>query len=161
MVFKYTAKYLNTAPLQESCTKAKVFGLVSLIYRDLIKIKTEKDGFYDITKEIAAVVEKSKIKDGLCNVFVKGTTASLLLNENDRMLIEDFRKLFQRMAPGDHLYQHPDNAQSHLRASMLNIDLTIPVADRKLTLGTWQSLLLFEFDIQPREREIIVTVQGA
>lgn len=131
-----------------------------MLYRDIIKIKTKTDGFYDITKDVASIVSKSGVKDGLCNIFVEGTTAALLLNENDRMLIEDFRKVLEGLIPTDHLYQHPDNAQSHLRASMLHQDLTIPVSNGKLTMGTWQSILLFEFDVRPREREIIVTVQG-
>ena len=132
-----------------------------MIYRDIIKVKTEKNGFYDLTKNIAAVIEKSKIKDGLCNVFLKGTTAGLLLNENDRMLIEDFRKTLERLVSDEHIYQHPDNAPSHLRAALLGADLTIPISQSKLTIGTWQSILLFELDINSREREIIVTVQGA
>ena len=132
-----------------------------MIYRDIIKIKTNPNSFYDITKDVGNIVESSGLKDGLCNVFIKGTTASLLLNENDRMLIEDFRKFFERLVSDEHFYQHPDNAQSHLRASMLHIDITIPVSNGKTIMGDWQNLLLFEFDVRPREREIIVTIQGA
>lgn len=132
-----------------------------MIYRDVIKLKTEADGFYDLTKQVSDNVSKSKIKEGLCNVFVKGTTAALLLNENDRMLIEDIKKTMKALIPDEHLYQHPENATAHLRATLLNNGLTIPVADSKLLLGMWQSIMLFEFDTQDREREIIVTVQGA
>ena len=132
-----------------------------MIYRDIIKIETEKDGFYDITKHLAAAIEKSRVKEGLCNVFLKGTTAALVLNENDRMLIEDFRKTLGRLVSDEHIYQHPDNAPSHLRAALLGAQMTIPISESKLTIGTWQSVLLFELDIQPRERDIIVTVQGA
>ena len=131
-----------------------------MIYRDIIKIKTKTNDFYDITKDIDEIISGSNVKDGLCNVFVKGTTASLLINENDRMLIEDFRKLLETLIPENHLYQHADNAQSHLRASMLSQSLTIPLSEGKMAMGEWQNILLFEFDTKPREREIIVTIQG-
>ena len=131
-----------------------------MIYRDILKIKTKTGGFDDITKQTEKIVDKSNVKDGLCNIFLRGTTASLLLNENDRMLIEDFRKTLNTLIPEDHLYQHPENAQSHLRAALINSHLTIPIANSKLMLGKWQSIMLFEFDTQDREREIVVTVQG-
>ena len=136
------------------------YGVFGMIYRDVIKLSTETNKFYDITKQVAEMVAKSEVADGLCNIFVKATTASLLVNENDRMLIEDFRKLLEKMVPEEHMYQHPDNAQSHLRASMLHMDLTIPVSNAKMLLGSWQNILLWEFDVRPREREIIITVQG-
>ena len=132
-----------------------------MIYRDLIKIKTEKDGVYDVTKQVAAAIEKSKVKEGLCNVFLRCTTAGLVLNENDRMLIEDFRKTLGRLVSDEHIYQHPDNAPTHLRAALLGAQMTIPVSEGKLIIGNWQSIMLFELDIQSRDREIIVTVQGA
>lgn len=132
-----------------------------MIYRGIIRLSTKIGGFSDITKQVNEIVKKSSVKEGLCNIFVKGTTASLLMNENDRMLIEDFRKVMEALIPDEHLYQHPENAQSHLRAALLNHNLTIPVADSKLLLGEWQSIMLFEFDNRPRDREIIVTVQGA
>ncbi len=131
-----------------------------MIYRDLIKTNTKSGSFQDLTKKISEIVRKSGAKDGLCNVFLKGTTASLVINENDRMLIEDFRKTLETLIPAEHLYQHPDNAYSHLRAALLNHNLTIPISDGSLLLGTWQSIMLFEFDTTDREREIVVTVQG-
>ena len=131
-----------------------------MIYRDVIKLSTETNSFYDITRQIAEMVAKSEVADGLCNIFIKGTTASLMINENNRMLVEDFKKLLEKMIPDKHMYQHPDNAQSHLRASMLHMDLTIPVSNAKMILGSWQNILLWEFDVRPHDREIIITVQG-
>ena len=131
-----------------------------MLYRDVIYLHTKTDDFYDVTERVAKVIGESKIRDGLCNIFVKGTTAAVLLNENDRMLIEDFRKLLAALAPSDHLYQHPENARSHLRAAMVGNNLTVPVADGKPLMGTWQNIILFEFDLVNREREIIVTVYG-
>ena len=137
-----------------------IYGVVVMIYRDVIKLSTKTNDFYDITKHVAEMVAKSEVADGLCNIFIKGTTASLMVNENDRMLVEDFKKLLEKIIPDEHMYQHPDNAQSHLRALMLHMDLTIPVSNAKMILGTWQNILLCEFDIRPREREIVITVQG-
>ena len=131
-----------------------------MLYRDILKLPVKKDGFADITRQISDIVGKSKAKDGLCNIFLTGTTASLMLNENDRMLIEDFRKTAASLIPDDHIYQHPENAPSHLRAALLNQNLTVPVSNGKLLLGQWQSIILFEFDTRDREREIVVTVQG-
>ena len=131
-----------------------------MIYRDIIWLHTKTDSFYEINEKVSKVLRESGIRDGLCNVFVKGTTAGLLINENDRMLIEDFRKLLEMIAPRNHLYQHPENAQSHLRAAMLGNNITIPVAEGGLMIGTWQNIMLFEFDVVDREREVVVTVYG-
>jgi secondary thiamine-phosphate synthase enzyme len=131
-----------------------------VIYRDIIWLHTKTDDFYEISEKVGKIIRESGVRDGLCNVFVKGTTAGLLINENDRMLIEDFRKLLELMAPDKHLYQHPENAQSHLRAAMIGNNITIPIAESALMIGTWQNIILFEFDVVDREREVVVTVYG-
>lgn len=131
-----------------------------MLYRDIIKIETKVRSFYNITDKIAEVIQQSGIKDGLCNVFIKGTTAAMLINENDRMLIEDFRKMLELVAPDDKLYQHPENAQSHLKSALLHNTLTIPIASGELFLGEWQNVILFEFDVAPRERDVVITIYG-
>ena len=131
-----------------------------MLYRDIIKIETKVNSFYNITERVSKVIEESRLRDGLCNIFVKGTTAGLLINENDRMLIEDFHRLLTELAPEDRMYQHPENAHSHLRASMLTNSITVPIANAEMLMGTWQSILMFEFDVAPRERELIITVYG-
>lgn len=131
-----------------------------MLYRDVIEIQTEPQKFYDITQHVSAIVAKSKVKDGLCHVFIQHTTAALWLNENDRLLLEDIRRLLEAMAPEKKIYQHPDNAYSHLRASLLRAECTLPVANGSLALGTWQSLMLWEFDTDKRTRKIVVTVSG-
>lgn len=129
-----------------------------MLYRSIIKLETESKKFYDITEKINKIVKESSVRDGLCHVFVQSTTSALWMNENDRMLVEDVKRLLSSLAPEDRLYQHPENAQSHLRASMLRNEHTIPVADGRLALGTWQSVLLWNFDTRSRTRHIIVTV---
>jgi len=129
-----------------------------MIFRDVIEIKTETNKFYDITKEIKSIVEKQQIGDGICNLFLQATTAGFMVNENDRMLYEDMRNFFKNVAPENKFYTHPENAFSHIRASMLNQSLSIPVASGELVLGAWQRILLWEFDVKPRERKIVVTI---
>ncbi|MCX6816174.1 MAG: secondary thiamine-phosphate synthase enzyme YjbQ [Candidatus Aenigmarchaeota archaeon] len=129
-----------------------------MIYRDIIEIPTEGNKFYDITKEINSVIQQCDLKDGLCNIFLHGTTAGLMINENDKMLFEDMRHFFESSAPEGRMYNHPENAQSHIKASMINQSLSIPVADNRLVLGAWQSILLWEFDVVNRQRKIIVTL---
>ena len=131
-----------------------------MLYREIIAIETEKDSVYDITEKIKETIKKSGMNEGLCNIFLKGTTAGLILNENEQMLNQDFLRLFRNAADEKRLYNHPSNAFSHLRASMLDTEKTIPLSNGKLILGTWQNVLLWEFDVEQRKREIIVTVSG-
>jgi len=131
-------------------------------FRDIFEVKTNRGiSFIDITDKVNSVIEASKLQEGICNIFITATTAGFMLNENERMLFEDFIRLFEKLASEEKLYSHPSNAFSHIRANMLKQELTIPISRGKLILGTWQSIILWEFDIEPRRREIIVTVDGA
>ena len=130
-----------------------------MMHRHILEFSTKEGGFVDITEDIRKIVGNSRVREGLCSGFIPAITAGLLLNEKDRMLLEDFRKFFQ-LIDEKKLYHHPSNAFSHLRASMLRSDITMPVSDGKLVLGTWQSIILWEFDIEPRKRAVIVTVMG-
>ncbi|MEM7819263.1 MAG: secondary thiamine-phosphate synthase enzyme YjbQ [Candidatus Aenigmatarchaeota archaeon] len=129
-----------------------------MIYREIIEIETKSNKYIDITNKISDIVENCHIKYGLCHIFLEGTTAGFLLNENDPMLLADFKNVFKKIAPKKKLYQHPSNAFSHIRASMLRQDLTFPINDGKLILGTWQNILLWEFDIKKRKRKIVITI---
>ncbi len=115
--------------------------------------------FQDITEKILKVVEECRIVEGLCNIFLPATTAGLMVNENDRMLMEDFRRHFQAINDKK-LYSHPSNAFSHLRANMLSCEHTLPVSNGRLILGTWQRIILWEFDVEPRKRDVIITITG-
>ncbi|MBI2578710.1 MAG: YjbQ family protein [Candidatus Aenigmarchaeota archaeon] len=131
-----------------------------MIHRGVLEFSTKEGiSFIDITKEVLSVIAKSRIREGTCNVFLPATTAGLLLNEKDRMLLEDFKKMFM-LIDENKIYHHPSNAFSHLRASMLRSDVTFPIADGKAVLGTWQSIILWEFDVEPRKRSVVVTVTG-
>lgn len=129
-----------------------------MLYRDIFELETVSDGVYDITSSVKAVLKDSKIKEGTCNLFLTATTAGMMINENNRMLFEDFRKAFDAVAPEKKFYKHPENAFSNIRSSMLSQHLAIPVSNSDLVLGEWQSILLWEFDVGERKRKIVVTI---
>ena len=132
-----------------------------MLYREIIEIETKQGvSFVDITERVAKAVMNSGIREGLCNVFVTATTAGITINESERLLLEDFKRLFKTLVDEKKLYSHPENAFSHLRASLLSAEKTIPVANSKLILGKWQSILLWEFDVEERKRQVVVTVTG-
>jgi len=131
-----------------------------MLYRDVLEYTTKPGERRDITKDVQEIIEKYEIKDGLCNIFAKGTTAGLMLNEDDRMLMADMEKLLSQLAPDGKMYQHPENAQSHLRSAILGSTIDIPIADGKLMRGQWQNIILWEFDVRERKRIIVVTMLG-
>jgi len=131
-----------------------------VLFRDVLEVPTEKGiSYVDLTERIAKLVKECKIVEGMCNIFVPATTAALMVNENDRMLIEDFRRTFNAIDERK-LYSHTQNAFSHLRTNLLDTEKTIPVSSGKLLLGEWQSIMLWEFDTKPRQRNIVITVTG-
>lgn len=131
-----------------------------MLYRNVLRIKTGPEKFVNITDQIMEIVDKCLIKDGLCHLFLKATTASLLLQENDMMLMADMEKTLELLTPKNKMYQHPRNSYSHIRSALLKQEITIPVFNGRLELGQWQSILLLENDVRPREREIILTISG-
>lgn len=132
------------------------------------KIFLSSKGFcdiIDITKEVEKIVQKSKIKDGLVNAFVKGSTAGITTIEAEPNLIKDFQELIEKLVPQNKSYFHDSiwgerNGFAHLRASLLGQSLSIPVSDAKLDLGTWQQIVLCDFDNRPRRREVAVKIIG-
>jgi len=115
----------------------------------------------DITRQVAAAAQGS----GTATVFVPGSTAGVTTIENEPGLLEDLKEAFERMAPEGRRYHHSetagdDNGTSHVRAAMLGPSLTVPFVDGRLLLGTWQQIVLVDFDTRPRTREITVQVLG-
>lgn len=135
-----------------------------MTYSETIKVKVKSQGFSDITGKVEEILRRAEaeegIEDGICNVFIAGSTGSVLLNENEPMLLEDFRKSLEKISNSKDLYQHMENAYSHIRSALIGCSQSIPVKERKLVLGTWQSILIANFDTEEREREVIVTVVG-
>lgn len=123
------------------------------------KTKGELD-FIDITRDAQEVVRSSKVKDGLLTLFVPGATAAIVVNENEKNILHDFKQAIEHMVPESESYRHGENARSHIRAMALGPSESIPIADRDLDMGTWQSIFLVELDVRPRNREVLARVVG-
>jgi len=116
--------------------------------------------FIDITRDVRRIVQNSKVKNGIVTVFVPGATAAIVMNENEKNIIQDFRRAIARLAPASASYKHGDNARSHIRAMALGPSETVPVRNGTLEIGTWQSIFLVELDVRPRNRDVVVRVLG-
>lgn len=120
----------------------------------------------DITEEVTRIVGESGVRDGIVVVFAVGSTAGITTTEAEPgLLTHDLAAFYERIAPQDQYYKHEatwhdDNGHSHVRASLLGPSLTVPVVDGRLTLGTWQQIVLLDFDTRPRERQVAVQVMG-
>jgi secondary thiamine-phosphate synthase enzyme len=129
-----------------------------------IKSKSEND-IIEITDDVTKTVKESKIQNGAVVVFVVGSTAAITTIEYEPGLQKDFPEMLSRLAPKDIEYAHDNtwhdgNGHSHVRASLIGPGITIPFVEGRLTLGTWQQIVLIEMDTEPRERKIILQVIG-
>ena len=116
----------------------------------------------DMTQDINDILTKSKIKDGLINVFAKHSTAGIVINENESGLVKDFQNAIESLIPENNNYLHDkidNNADSHIRSFFIGSSETIPVENGYLSLGTWQSIFFVELD-GPRNRKFVITVMG-
>ena len=126
------------------------------------KIKTR--GFndvIDITDRVSEIVGKSKIEDGICLISCPGSTVGLTTIEAEPNLVEDFKEFLEKIVPSNRSYRHDEtwgdkNAPSHIRSALIKPFLAVPIESGKLILGTWQQVVLIDFDNRSREREIIV-----
>ena len=122
---------------------------------------TKKRDLIDITTEVAAVVAKSGLGEGLCHVYVAHATAAIVINENDDPNVcVDVLDALDRLVPAG-IWRHDrvdGNAASHIQATILGPGETIPVREAELVLGRWQAVMLVELD-GPRERRVVVTVR--
>ena len=120
---------------------------------------------HDITRAVQESVTQSKVRNGTVTVFVPGSTAGITTIEFEPGAVSDLSDFLNGMLPEDQPYKHnkawdDDNGFSHLRAALIGPSLTVPVIDGKLGLGTWQQIVLVDFDNRPRERTFTVTVLG-
>jgi secondary thiamine-phosphate synthase enzyme len=131
-----------------------------------LKFRTSREGeILDLTDQIQGIVESSELKDGVVTLFVPGSTGALTTIEYEPGLLADFPLALERLAPKDATYEHEDrwhdgNGHSHIRASMIGPDMSVPFLDKKLTLGTWQQIVFLELDVRPRDRTVIVQLVG-
>ena len=129
--------------------------------------------FIDFTDKIEDFIKESQIKDGLVNIQILHTSAALIVNENEPLLLEDFRENIKKTAPLDLVYQHNDltkrtvnvcpdeciNAHSHCQAIHLLVSVTLNLIDGKLQLGQWQKIFLVELD-HSRKRKVQIQILG-
>lgn len=135
-----------------------------VVYSTEIDLDTEGEiQIFDITLNVRNAIKDSGITKGLVNVFVPGATGAITTLEYEPRLVQDTINLLKKLVPKGIGYQHDyqdDNAHSHLRASLLSPELTIPIIDGTPVLGTWQQVVFLELDTRGRERKLIVTIIG-
>ncbi len=136
------------------------------MHTEEIRLSTGGDAdVIDITREVAAAVAKSNIDKGQASAFVRGSTAAVTTMEFEPGGVHDLRALLDRLIPieGDYEHNrlnHDSNSHAHQRASIVGPSEAVPVSGGRLALGTWQQLVLIDFDDRPRERTVIVQVIG-
>jgi secondary thiamine-phosphate synthase enzyme len=131
-----------------------------------MKFRISTKGFNDIiniTDRVSEIVKNSKIKEGICLVFVAHSTCAITTIEYEEGAMKDLKRALEIVAPMNTNYEHCKkwgdcNGYAHIRAALMKPCLTIPIEDGKLVLGQWQQLILIDFDNRPREREIIVKI---
>ena len=137
-----------------------------MIFRELLTVRTRGRGTLEITAEIERVVRASGVRLGVCHVFLQHTSASLVLCENaDPSVRRDLETLLRRLAPdGDPAWTHDsegaDDMAAHARTVLTTSELTLPVGEGRLLLGTWQGVYLWEHRAAPHTRRLVVTVHG-
>jgi len=136
------------------------------IFQKVLTVRTPGRGLHEVTTQVEKIVAESGLRAGLCVVFCRHTSASLVIQENaDPTARKDLEKWLERIAPdGDPQYSHdmegPDDMPSHLRAAVTKTSETIPILDGELCLGTWQGIYLAEHRTSPHTRQLVVHCQG-
>jgi len=138
------------------------------VHTGLLRLETAgEDQIVDLTEGVLAVVRQSGVSDGVVNVFVTGSTAAVTTMEYEPGGVADLQAVVERLVPrapaggGDYAHNvrnHDDNAHAHLRASLLGPSEAVPLVRGQLVLGTWQQIVLIDFDDRPRRREVHVQI---
>ncbi len=137
-----------------------------MFHAESFRLETKGRGTYEITDRVQHAVRNSGISPGLCTVFVHHTSASLIVCENAAPDVRrDLERFFARLAPdGDPIFHHtdegPDDMPAHVRTILTQTSITIPVADSRCDLGTWQGVYLWEHRASPHRRRVTVSVVG-
>jgi len=129
-----------------------------------LSIDTRGQGLYEVTRAVQEEVSRSSVSEGLCTVFVRHTSASLVIQENaDPSARRDLERWIARLVPeGDPFYTHdaegPDDMPAHIRAALTATSLSIPIVDHRLALGTWQGVYLWEHRRRGATRELVLHI---
>ncbi|WP_017325760.1 secondary thiamine-phosphate synthase enzyme YjbQ [Synechococcus sp. PCC 7336] len=134
-------------------------------YRDSLNIRTSGKSFSPVTSEVAELVEASGIESGICTLFLRHTSASLVIQENaDPDVLRDLAAFLARLVPEDGRYTHgmegPDDMPAHIRTALTSTSEHIPIANGRLMLGTWQGIYVWEHRDRPYTRELLVHAIG-
>jgi len=135
-----------------------------MIVTEKMSIRTRGEGdVIDITSDVERVVSQSGIVSGSVTVFISGSTAGVTTIEYEPGVVSDFKAMWDRIVPRDVQYRHDQrwgdsNGYSHVRASTLGPSLVVPFSNRALLLGTWQQIIVVDFDNRPRSREIVLQI---
>ena len=138
-----------------------------MVSHSTIRIRTRGKGTLEITDAVARAITHSGIRDGIATVFVRHTSASLVIMENaDPSARRDLETFFDKLVPEStpwfsHTLEGPDDMPSHIRMALTRTSETIPIHDGRMILGTWQGIFLFEHRSVPHQREIVITLMGA
>jgi secondary thiamine-phosphate synthase enzyme len=137
-----------------------------MVRTDSIHVETKgHTDVRNITDEVQRCVADSRLRAGQATVFVDGSTAGITTVEYEPGLVKDLKIAFEKLAPAGAPYHHhdtwgDDNGSAHVRAALLGPSLTVPFVDGRLKLGTWQQIVLIDFDTRPRERDLVVQMLG-
>jgi len=137
-----------------------------MVVTKTIKVDSKKElDIINITDKVQDAVANSGAKAGIVTVFVPGATGAITVIEYENGLLKDFADSLEKIAPKHLDYEHhkkwdDDNGRSHVKASLIGPDMTVPFKDKKLMLGTWQAIVFVELDTRPRAREIILQILG-
>jgi secondary thiamine-phosphate synthase enzyme len=129
-----------------------------------LNISTHGQGLYDITREVAACVQDAKVPEGICTLFIRHTSASLIIQENaDPSVQRDLQAWLNRLVPeNDPLYTHitegPDDMPAHIKSVLTNVSLSVPIIEGTMALGTWQGIYVWEFRRSSHNRQIVVCI---
>ena len=135
------------------------------LYQNSLEIRTSPKSFLEITDRVQKLVSESDIQNGVCHLFIKHTSASLIIQENyDPSVRKDFETIFSELAPEDFNYVHnmegKDDMPAHIRSALTSTSETVPVVNGKLLLGTWQGIYLWEHRDQSHNRTVMVSMVG-
>lgn len=137
-----------------------------MVFQEQLTVSTQGHGdMHDLTEQVADILSRSQVRAGLVHIFNAGSTAAIGAIEFEPGLRKDLPEALDRLLPPSRDYGHEQtwhdgNGHSHLQATLLGPGLTVPVRDGKLFLGTWQQIVHLECDTRPRQRIVVVTVQG-
>ena len=126
-----------------------------------LSLNTPAEGFIDITGQVRKIVASGNVQNGLCQIFVPHTTAGVTINENaDPDVVTDMLAALGKMVPDLHYRHSEGNSPAHVKSSLVGCSITVPIAEGRLCLGTWQGIYFCEFD-GPRTRKVWVQLVGS